>query len=278
MSSEPFVSAGGASSVCETAVAITTLWDGPEQVDAQTQLLAGEPVRVLAERGGWSRVVALWQPCRKHPDGYPGWVPSSDLAAPVERTLGPSAYVTVPATTSGLLLGTVLWAEPPRPGTADVAVLLPGGGHQNLDVADVRLSTKAAPPSYDPGEPLSVARRLLGAPYRWGGTSVRGVDCSGLVHVAWRTLGVRLPRDAADQLASPRVQPVPLHWVQPGDLLFFARDGRPAHHVGIATDPPGADGLPRMLHAPQSGAVVIEEPLGRDRAATLVAAGRVHAA
>ena len=44
-----------------------------------TQLLRGEPVRVLEECDGWSRVAALWQPSSLHPDGYPGWVRSTHL-------------------------------------------------------------------------------------------------------------------------------------------------------------------------------------------------------
>jgi gamma-D-glutamyl-L-lysine dipeptidyl-peptidase len=40
-----------------------------------------------------------------------------------------------------------------------------------------------------PGDPVDEARSFLGAPYLWGGMSRRGIDCSGLVHMAWRRLG-----------------------------------------------------------------------------------------
>lgn len=115
------------------------------------------------------------------------------------------------------------------------------------------------------GSLLEAAGRQLGVPYLWGGCCATAVDCSGLVHLAARALGLVVPRDAADQLDA--AVPVPLDQTRPGDLPFFAHPGRRPHHVGIASGPG------RMLHAPHTGAVVVEELLGADRRATLVAAG-----
>jgi cell wall-associated NlpC family hydrolase len=109
--------------------------------------------------------------------------------------------------------------------------------------------------------------------YLWGGVSAYGIDCSGLVHLAWRRFGIRLPRDADDQAAA--TVPVPLGAERPGDLYFFARPGRPVHHIGIVTAPPGPDGDRRMLHACYTKRRVLEEPMPADRAATLVGAHRV---
>ena len=49
------------------------------------------------------------------------------------------------------------------------------------------------------GSPLDVARSYLGAPYLWGGLTEAGIDCSGLVHMAYRRLGRLVPRDADQQ-------------------------------------------------------------------------------
>ena len=52
------------------------------------------------------------------------------------------------------------------------------------------------------GPPLEVARSYLGAPYLWGGMTEAGIDCSGLVHMAYRRTGRLVPRDAHDQDAA----------------------------------------------------------------------------
>ncbi|MEO7070903.1 MAG: C40 family peptidase, partial [Nostocoides sp.] len=114
---------------------------------------------------------------------------------------------------------------------------------------------------------LAAARTYAGTAYLWGGMTAYGIDCSGLVHVALRQLGIRLPRDAHDQEAVCAT--VPVDEARPGDLYFFAHPGHAPHHVGIVTSP-GA-----MLHAPQAGVAVVEERLSDERRATLVAAGRI---
>ncbi len=117
---------------------------------------------------------------------------------------------------------------------------------------------------------LAVARGFLGTPHRWGGLGGSGVDCSGLVHLAFRATGTRMPRDAHDQHAV--VPSIPLSETRPGDLWFFARPGAGVHHVGFVA----GDGT--VLHAPEPGREVVEEPLAPQRRATLVGAGRVPGA
>lgn len=84
----------------------------------------------------------------------------------------------------------------------------------------------------------------------WGGLSGHGVDCSALVHLSYRSIGLIVPRDAHDQAASGR--PVPLPEARAGDPLFFEND-RGIHHVALATGPG------RMLHSPRTGTPVREE-------------------
>jgi gamma-D-glutamyl-L-lysine dipeptidyl-peptidase len=104
------------------------------------------------------------------------------------------------------------------------------------------------------GDPVAEARAYLGAPYEWGGLTERGIDCSGLVHMAYRRLGRLVPRDAHEQeAAATRVDETQL---RPGDLVCFGPDGR-AHHIGFWL----GDG--RILHATGREGVgrVVVEPL-----------------
>lgn len=90
-------------------------------------------------------------------------------------------------------------------------------------------------------EVIRVARRYLGVPYRFGGMSPSGFDCSGLVAYAYGKFGVSLPHNAAAQFGIGLR--IPLSRLQPGDIVFFDGLG----HVGLAV------GGGRFIHAPRSG-------------------------
>ena len=285
--------------VRETAVAVATVWSSPHaprdldaaavqdrpdvaawaaSMDApvrrglhgrtETQLLLGEPVEVVEVDGEWSRVCALWQRSVRYPDGYPGWVRSAHLAAPADRTAGPTCYVTARTATclvdgdgpAEVSFGTVLWVDAVE--DTAVSVLLPGGRRGTLPREAVRLSEKAEAPSYDGKQLLETARMFLGLRYLWGGTSTWGLDCSGLVLVTLRSHGELLPRDASDQAVSPKLAPVDLDDVRPGDLYFFARPGQRIYHVGFVSRPVGDDGVRWMLHAPEGGRADRGRPAG----------------
>jgi cell wall-associated NlpC family hydrolase len=88
------------------------------------------------------------------------------------------------------------------------------------------------------------ARRFLGVPYRWGGSSPGGFDCSGLVRYVYQRFGVTLPHSSyADFNLGRHVG----RWaLKPGDLVFFSGFG----HVGMYV------GQGRFIHAPHSGTSV----------------------
>lgn len=120
----------------------------------------------------------------------------------------------------------------------------------------------AAGCSSTPGKPQSVAERAasvalgqIGVPYRYGGSSPSGFDCSGLVHYSYATAGKNVPRTTAGQWA--QLAPVAKRDLQTGDLLFFNIAGKMSH-VGVYL----GDG--RFVHAPSTGRTVSIESLGSD--------------
>lgn len=90
----------------------------------------------------------------------------------------------------------------------------------------------------------------IGRPYRYGGTTPEGFDCSGLTQYVYAQSGVRLPRSTREQHSAGK--PIPLAQARPGDLLFYRFTGKSKiDHVAIYL----GDG--EALHAPVSGKKVI---------------------
>jgi NlpC/P60 family len=96
------------------------------------------------------------------------------------------------------------------------------------------------------------AVNFLGVPYRHGGTSAEsGFDCSGFTrHVFEMSIGMVLPRRAAEQAKSESLQQVKRNELKPGDLVFFNTMRRAFSHVGIYV----GDG--NFIHAPRTGGKV----------------------
>ncbi len=158
--------------------------------------------------------------------------------------------------------------------TALLASLALGGCWQSASLPEAGARPVPVEPAVDAGPPPDPVRsrivfsalQMVGVPYRYGGQSPDGFDCSGLVQYAYRSAGLSVPRTSREQLRASA--PVTLEDAIAGDLVFF--QGKSDSHVGIYL------GQGRFVHAPATGQAVsigsFEQPYYRSH---FVRAGRV---
>ena len=217
----------------------------------RSQLLYGEAVTALEAKGDWVRVLAeeqesflpsgSWQ-------GYPGWVKSSDLTAAEPAATDAVVRVRQALLQRGadiltLSVGTRLSRVGESAGTTFVRLL---DGSLAETPTDALYAPPDQPTAASRAEIIRTAELFLGTSYYWGGRSgvqsdpKIGVDCSGLVSLAYRIHGRDVPRDSHEQKLHSRA--VRRRELESGDLVFLT-DGESSDlitHVMIFT---GGDGL-----------------------------------
>ena len=104
-----------------------------------------------------------------------------------------------------------------------------------------------------PDEAAKHAAKMVGKPYRFGGASPAGFDCSGLVQFSYQQAGITLPHSTDRQRRVSKH--VRVSELKRGDLLFFDQEGKKNSHVGIYR------GDRRFVHAPSSGKHVRNDTL-----------------
>ncbi len=126
-----------------------------------------------------------------------------------------------------------------------------GGGSQNSLKTGLKTGLQSSAGTAKGQALVNAAKQYLGVPYVWGGTSAKGVDCSGLVQLAAKAVGISIPRVTYDQINVGRA--VDKNNLQPGDLVFFkGSDGtyQSPGHVGMYV------GNGQFIQAPKTGDVV----------------------
>jgi cell wall-associated NlpC family hydrolase len=209
----------------------------------ETEALKGELVRAIERNAsGWTFGELLT-------DGYRGWLPTSALAA---RGSEPTHKVAALRT----------FAFPDRSIKSPPVEAIPFGGRLAVVRVEERMAVTEsgtyvpaahlAPIALHERDFVAVAERFIGVPYLWGGKTSLGLDCSGLVQIAFAACGIDCPRDshlqerAVGEAVAPDQARSPL---KRGDLIFW--NG----HVGIMRDPA------TLLHANAFHMAVASEPV-----------------
>lgn len=213
--------------------------DGTYHSEIVTQALLGEKIIIKETQGDFSQVSL--------PDDYRGWISNyqwvpfrqSDLATKKVRSHFARIFdmpnenaEPIKDVTIGMELLIIkekdCWHQ----------VLLPDGNEGWI----ASESFNTFPENTRQGL-VELAGEFLGYPYFWGGRSVRGFDCSGLIQMIHSLVGIHLPRDAWMQQRDSKPVSEDPGEALPGDLYFFAEYGTKITHVGLAT------GDHKMIHA-----------------------------
>lgn len=232
----------------------------------ETQATYGTEVTVLKRSGKWTKVAIHGQPTPRNGEGYPGWLPNrqltSDLSVPELVEKGPVAVVTRKTTWLRSLadyarrievaFGTRL-AVLGESGSYYLVAKPAGGRLAVAKDAVAKYESIGAIPVPSGRRIVATAKRFMGLPYLWAGTSGFGFDCSGFTYMVYRRFGIGMPRDADRQALHGT--PVARADLRRGDLVFFAGSDGVIHHVGIYA------GGGMMVESPRTGEAVRIAPL-----------------
>jgi cell wall-associated NlpC family hydrolase len=233
-------------------VPVANMYSKPtEKADVVSQAIYGSNVKLLESRGEWSKI--------QTPDHYKGWTPSRYLRI----ILTGNGYATAGPTLQVESLFANIYAEPdvtkhkpvitvPFETKLEVPIQEQKGrskaetlknkipdGWLHVRLAGMTFAwiqagdTAADPKPLTIPESIELAKRFLGVPYLWGGSSSYGYDCSGFTQMLVRARGIDMPRDADQQAAWSGVGRVKRKDLQAGDLLFFGSSEKDITHTGM---------------------------------------------
>lgn len=124
-----------------------------------------------------------------------------------------------------------------------------------LEMSPERPVRNVPPENQETSMIIETARSYLGTPYRYGGMSRLGVDCSGLMCLSYQAVNKSLPRTSKAMAESGRT--VTKEELEPGHLVFFdAKNGHSINHVGMVVA--SANGEVQFIHASSSAGVRID--------------------
>lgn len=254
---------------------------GRHAAEMSTQAVMGTPVEIIGQKGEWYNA--------RTPEGYEAWIPASSVAPRTAAQMKAwreadnrfvvtdvwqtRAYTSPTASgprdvVTDLVLGAIVQADTTITDNGRVCVTLPDGRRGWADRTSLTPIAVWADQPFDAEKILDTAYSMEGTPYLWGGTSVKAIDCSGLVKVSYLNNGIILLRDASQQARTGlRLEADAWRDYRPGDLMFFGNadtgkvthvaiydhDGRYVHSSGRvkrnSVDPASPDYLYSPLHS-----------------------------
>ncbi|MBD8489257.1 C40 family peptidase [Echinicola sp. CAU 1574] len=229
-------------------ISVANIRSAPKHsAELATQATMGTPVNVLKQEGSWYLI--------QTPDHYISWVDAAGIELMDDAELakwenaqkviftGLLGYVyedeSEASMVSDLTAGNLL--EKLGESNSHYEVALPDGrsGYINKSTAAPFIDWVASRSLTDDNL-ISTAKNMMGVPYLWGGTSIKGVDCSGFTKTIYFLNGQVIPRDASQQVNEGELVDTDKDWdnLRVGDLLFFGRkatEDRPERivHVGM---------------------------------------------
>lgn len=197
-----------------------------EQSEMTSQLLFGERLEIIETSEGWIYI-------RNHSDNFKGWADRKMIKLLTNEQALIYSNITPHCISVPLLACKKTNGE---------NILLPGGSllpdysDGTCTIVGETFTVKTREQLFtEPhtGEQFSsMAKQYLNAPYLWGGKSIFGIDCSGLVQLVYAIGGIFLPRDASQQVEKGEVIDF-LSEAKAGDLAFFENSEGEITHVGI---------------------------------------------
>lgn len=195
--------------------------ENSDRSEMVSQVLFGEKIKITEQKDNWIKIKLEF-------DGYEGWADKKQFLEISEEEFQNIQSDVYTSESFNLLV------ENENPITLPIAAHLPNliNGKMNFGTKEFEYLGESSSGNLPKSEIVPVAKLYLNTPYLWGGKSVFGIDCSGLVQQAYKLCGHKLPRDAYQQAEFGEALSF-IEEAEPGDLAFFDNKEGKIIHVGI---------------------------------------------
>lgn len=202
---------------------VVDMYSSPtKNTDVVSQIIYGQQLKIIKRNSGFYQI--------ESEDGYQGWVEKKNIFkhkeikdsvftvknffAKVYSVKGTASYPPILTLPYGSMVK-VLDTTPKR----WIPIQLVDGRKALIQREDLSFSNKLLSLK----QMTALSKRFLGLPFKWGGRSTYGYDCSGFVQMLYKHIGIIIPRDTHMQAKSPLLVPVKKEDLQPGDIVFFGK-------------------------------------------------------